>query len=134
MLKEYLKSKDMSIYALAKDSGIPYSTLNDLANGKVAIEKCRVSVLKSLSDALGLSMDEMYEVCSGSERVIRNSYGVDVRMYVRAKYYYASFMYKEEPVELELCGVSEDSSFYIEEIARWRSEGYIRRRRIQEWW
>ena len=48
MLKEYLKKKNKSIYALSKESGVAYSTLNDLANGKVDINQCKVSLLRAL--------------------------------------------------------------------------------------
>ena len=39
----------------------------------------------------------------------------------------------EQPVELPLCRVCEDARYYIEEIARWRTEGFIRERRMQEY-
>lgn len=39
MLKEYLKQEGISIYAIARKSGLPYSTVNDLVNGKVRIDR-----------------------------------------------------------------------------------------------
>ena len=131
MLKEYLKNNNISVYRLAKVSGIPYSTLNDLSNGKVGIDKCRVSLLHSLSAALGITMDETFDICSCDKRIIPNSYGVNAELYVRAKHYFALFTYNNEAADLELCSVTDDNTFYIEDIARWRIESYIREKRME---
>lgn len=45
MLRDYLREHGRSIYALSKESGVAYSTLNDLVNGKVDIDHCKVSLL-----------------------------------------------------------------------------------------
>lgn len=132
MLKTYLNETGRTVYAVAKASGIPYSTLNDLACGKVDINQCRVRLLRELAAALDLSMEEACDICTGQPLVVRTGSGVDATVTVRHKSYYAQFCYQGEPVEMELCRISEDSSFYIEEIAAWRTEGYIRRRRMQE--
>ena len=132
MLKDYLNSKGITTYALAKSSNIAYSSLNDLVNGKVVIDNCRVAMLRALCSSLEMSMDELYDICSGEERLVGTSYGNDVRVNVRNKSYYANFEYKDEPVELLLCKVNEDSSYYIDNIAAWRAEEYIRNRRMKE--
>ena len=62
MLKNYLEEKKLSMYKVSKEGGIPYSTLNDLVNGRVEIENCKVSLLLQLSEYLGLSLDEIYAV------------------------------------------------------------------------
>ena len=133
MLKDYLKKHSKSIYALSKESGVAYSTLNDLANGKVDIDQCKISLLRSLSRALGLSLDEVIAICSTEGIATKTSQGIDVKVTVRNKSYHAEFVYDEELVDVELCKVREESSFYIDEIAKWRSEEYIRDRRISEW-
>ena len=132
MLKDYLKEKGISLYSLAQKSGIAYSTLNDLYNGKVGIDKCRVAVLRSLAEALDMSMDSVYEICAEEHRHIRNSYNAEADLMVRAKYYYARLKYNGEPVDIRLCKVTEDTTFYIDDIARWRVESYIRDRRMKE--
>ena len=133
MLKEYLKEHNKSIYALAKESGVAYSTLNDLANGKVDINQCKVSLLRALSLALDSPLDEVISICSSEEIAMHTAQGIDVKISVKNKSYHARFVYDEEMVDLELCKVREDSSFYIDEIAAWRAEEYIRARRMAEW-
>ena len=85
MLKDYLREKNISIYSLSKRSGIAYSTVNDLVNGKVDIANCKVSLLKRLSEQLGMSMDSMYSICSGEERFLKNRYGCNYMVNVRNK-------------------------------------------------
>lgn len=132
MLKHYLKSNVISIYSLAKTSGIPYSTLNDLANGKVSIDNCKVGLLHALSEALGLTMDEMYSLAQEKARTYLNAYDVPVALTVRGKTYYALFEYQGDPVELEMCKVNDDTTYYIEEILKWSTERYIRERRMND--
>lgn len=131
MLKNYLKTNGISAYTLSKTSGIAYSTLNDLINGKVTVDNCRVSVLRSLANALNMSMDDLYLLCSDDARIIRSSYDAEAALKVRAKYYYAEFKYGGEPVLMRLCKVNEENKYYIEDIARWRVDAYIRKRRME---
>jgi transcriptional regulator with XRE-family HTH domain len=135
MLKEYLKRQSISVYALAKRSGVPYSTLNDLANGKVSIDNCKVGILKSLSDVLGMSMEDLYNKCLGGNQMsVDTDWGVSADISVRNKSYYVQFVYNELPVEIELCKVNRDTTRYIDSIAKWRAEGYIRDQRMKEHW
>lgn len=133
MLKEYLKKINKSIYALSKESGVAYSTLNDLANGKVDINQCKVSLLRALSLALDLTLDEVIGICISEEIAMQTARGIEVKITVKSKSYHAQFVYDEEMVDLELCKVREDSGFYIDEIASWRTEEYIRAKRMAEW-
>ena len=133
MLKDYLQSRSISIYALAKSNGIPYSTLNDLANGKVRIENCKFGMVRDLAAGLGLSIDELCSICAPDDAAYRNSYDVEVRLDIRGKAYYAIFEYLGEKVEMPLCRVTEDTKYYIKEILMWRSEAYIRERRMSSW-
>jgi hypothetical protein len=77
-------------------------------------------------------MDEVFSLCSERDRLVSTSYSIDVRLIVRNKSYYSKFIYGGAPIELELCKVNGDTAYYIEDIARWRTESYIRKRRMQE--
>lgn len=63
MLKELLEERNMSVYQLAKETGIAYSTLNDLVNHKVSIEKCKAATLYKMANVLNVTTDELYEAC-----------------------------------------------------------------------
>ena len=132
MLKDYLKDKGISVYALSQKSGVAYSTLNDLVNGKVEIGNCKGSLIRSLSGVLQMTMDELYELCSSEEILIENSYGAKAGLVIRAKYYHARLSCNGEVKDIRLCKVNENNSYYIKDIARWRVEEYIRDRRMSE--
>ena len=133
MLKEYLANCGRSIYAVSKECGIPYSTLNDLANGKVKIENCKFGMVRDLATGLGLSLDELCGVCASESATFKNRYDVEVRLDVRGKSYYAIFEYMGEEIEMPLCRVTEDTKYYIKEILTWRTEAYIREKRMNSW-
>ena len=63
MLIDYLDEQDISIYELSKRSGIPYSSLHNIATGKQDINKCSVRHIRELSNALGITMEQCYELC-----------------------------------------------------------------------
>ena len=49
MLKSFLENNHISMYKLAGSSRVPYSTLNDLANHKLPVEKLKSGQLYALS-------------------------------------------------------------------------------------
>ena len=132
MLKDYLKTKGTSIYALSKKIGVAYSTLNDLANGKVDVDNCRLGFIKALSDELRLSIDELYEICSNKKEIFIDSQKEPVEISVRNKNYHARFSYNDEIVDLPLCQVNEDSTEFILDLAEWRVKDYIENRQFEE--
>lgn len=58
-LAELLESKNMTLYQLSKNSGIPYTTLNDIYHGRTKLDKCTAETVYKLSQVLGLSMEEL---------------------------------------------------------------------------
>lgn len=69
MLKDLLEKRNMTIYAMSKKSGIPYSTVSYLVRGKTPYENCSVQTFKSIADTLGMSMNELYEECGKNEQI-----------------------------------------------------------------
>lgn len=62
-IQDALQEKKMSIYRLAKESGVPYATLNDICNGKTRLEKCSAETIYRLARALNISMEELLAPC-----------------------------------------------------------------------
>ena len=58
-IQEALRRKNMTIYRLAKISGVPYATVNDIVNSKTQLENCSAETLYRLSKALEVSMEEL---------------------------------------------------------------------------
>lgn len=55
-LKELLKIKNITAYSLSKESGVPFSTISDLINGKTKPENVRLCHAISISKALGIDV------------------------------------------------------------------------------
>ena len=62
-IQDSMKQKKMSIYRLAKKSGVPYATVNDICNGKAQLEKCSAETIYRLAHALNVSMEELLAPC-----------------------------------------------------------------------
>ena len=60
-INDILQSKKISKYRLAKDSGVPYSTVADIVSGKTRLEKSSAEVVYKLAKALDVSMEELVE-------------------------------------------------------------------------
>lgn len=125
MIKEYLKEKNISIYSLAKESGVAYSTLNDLCNGKVSIDNCKLGMVKKLADCLKLTLDEMYKMASNRTFVHIDKYDMDAEILVKNKRYHAAFEYGGEQVNLDICKVSEKNAGYVSSFAEWDVEDFM---------
>ena len=125
MLKDYLKDQHRYMYRLAEESGIAYSTVNDLANGRIEIQNCRAGILKDLARALSVSMDELYELCSNEIEFPLESMATSARIRVKNKKYYVEFSDEGQCVTLEICGVNSDASYFIRSLARWKVEEYV---------
>ena len=63
IINNTLKEKNISIYRLSKQSGVPYATLNDICNGRVQLEKCSAETIYRIAKALDLSMEEIIAPC-----------------------------------------------------------------------
>ena len=60
-INEFIIQSGMTKYRVAKESGIPHATLNDLCSGKSRIEKCSGETLYRLAKTLGVSMEVLVE-------------------------------------------------------------------------
>ena len=58
-LREILDEKNMTVYRLAKESNLPYTTVNDICNGKAQLEKCSAGTVYRIARALDVSMEEL---------------------------------------------------------------------------
>ena len=58
-INNLLEEKDMTKYRLSKLSGVPHTTINDICNGRVKVEKCSAETLYKLAVVLGVSLDSI---------------------------------------------------------------------------
>ena len=63
MLTELMQKKAVTKYQLAKNSGIPYTTVSDIVSGKAQLEKCTAETIYRLAKELDVSMETLLEPC-----------------------------------------------------------------------
>jgi transcriptional regulator with XRE-family HTH domain len=61
MVSELMQQKNMTKYRLAKNSGIPYTTVNDICSGRARLDKCSAETVFKLSRELNISMEALLE-------------------------------------------------------------------------
>lgn len=60
-INEYLKENNISKYRLSQTSGVPYTTISDICNGKTKLEKCSAETLYKIARELKVSIESLIE-------------------------------------------------------------------------
>ena len=56
-----MEEKNLTQYQLSKNSGVPYTTVNDICSGRTRLEKCSAKTVYRLSKELGIPMETLLE-------------------------------------------------------------------------
>lgn len=57
-----MRDRNMSRYRLSKESGVPWATLSDICTGKTRMDRCSAGTMLKLSQALGISLEELLQL------------------------------------------------------------------------
>ena len=57
--KEALNDSGMSMYSLAKQTAVPYTTINRLVNERLSINNCNAGAVFKIASALGVRMEDL---------------------------------------------------------------------------
>ncbi len=125
MLIHFLKQHSISVKELSKMTCIPYSTLNDLANGKVDINNVRYGYIKKIAEILKVSTDTLENICASNI----NNKNYQVRVHNKAYYLILNGADKE----IRLCNVNSLSSRYIKDFAQWEYEELTEQKELDDW-
>ena len=131
MLKKYLKKRNISIYKFATDIQEPYSTINDIVNGKKSLDNCKFGLVKKMAEYLNLSLDELSELGNTSYTIISEQINQKGILYVKGKKYCLEFSYLDKIYDMELCKVNENSRYFIKEIAKYELEKQVNRMKME---
>jgi plasmid maintenance system antidote protein VapI len=58
-INKIIEQKKITKYRLAKESGVPHATLNDICSGKTNIGKCSAETLYKIAKVLDVSMESL---------------------------------------------------------------------------
>lgn len=63
-VNELMKQKAITKYRLSQNSGVPYTTVCDICNGKTKLENCSVKTVYKIAEALGVFMESLLDFAS----------------------------------------------------------------------
>lgn len=63
-VNELMEQKAVTKYRLSQNSGVPYTTVCDICNGKTKIENCSAKTVYKIAEALGVSMESLLDFTS----------------------------------------------------------------------
>lgn len=113
------------MYKLSRESQVPYSTLNDLVNHKLPVSNLKCGQLRALSDALELTMDELYRLLNHDCTVHSDQYNISGKVTVKHKTYYLTFEKNGIRYEDKILPVKQEATLVIEELAKWKLEEHL---------
>ncbi len=61
IITELLEQQNMTKYRLSKSSDVPYTTLNDICNGKTSLAKCSAETVYHLAKGLNVTVEQLLE-------------------------------------------------------------------------
>ena len=62
IFSELINKKNITMYRVSSLSGIPYTTINDICNGKTKLEKCSAETIYKLAKTLNVDMEFLTEL------------------------------------------------------------------------
>ena len=83
---DILKAQNISVYRLSRDTGIPYSTLYDIVNGKTALYNVSFGDAGKIADALSLTLEELRNMAERANSIDLGDH--EHRIIVKGKKYY----------------------------------------------
>ena len=81
-LKDFIAEHDMNISSLAKESGLPYSTVSELVNGKKELGRCSAETVYRLAKALDTTVEGLLVSEGGSDFTDRYSLTRDQNLFL----------------------------------------------------
>ena len=128
-IKQYLKQKKIKISDIAKQCKIPYTTVNEIINGKIDIDRVQIGTGLLIARTCDLRFNDFYNMCKESYALPSIQKG---RIVKKNKSYYLQYSLPHESGELYLCKVNPENSFFIKDMAEWTLDTVIKSSDLQK--
>ena len=126
--KDFIKEKNISLRTLSFETGIPYSTLSDLANERTDIEQMRFGYVMKIASFFSISTDALYELCKP-----RLPQPDDGELFIKNKKYYLKYNSVDGDREIPLHSVTGDIKPFIKELATWTMDDIRQKEQLEKW-
>ena len=121
-IKTYLKQNRLKISDISKQSGVPYTTVNEIANGKIDIDKVQIGTGLKIAAACGMDFLSFYRMCRKSDPLPDISGGVILK---KNKSYYLHCTLPGMESEVYLCKVNPVNTRFVQDMAEWTIQSMI---------
>lgn len=98
---EALNNSGMTMYALSKLSGVPYTTVNEIHRGKLDINQCAVGTVHRLAGVLDVPADSIINEIDYLDGMKGRYRGIDYIWSTDGGTTHLIFEYEGEPVKLD---------------------------------
>ena len=121
-----LKESGMSMYALSMNSGVPYTTINEIHNGKVDINQCAAQTVWKLGTILKTDPGEIMNPIMYMDG-IRGRYGDIDYVWETDETSKIVFEYQGDKVTLDMGALYNipDRIKYYQDFAKWKIKDFI---------
>lgn len=123
-LKDHILEKKGSIKRCSIETQIPYSTLNDLCNGKTDIRRMQLGTVLRLAEAIALSLDDLVGICEQNK-----SDAFPDNIFVKNKGYYLH----HESRDYYVCKVNALNTEYLPIFVKWIYEDIAENKESEKW-
>lgn len=124
MLKDVLEERGLSVYKVAKETQISYSTLNDIVIEKTDIKKTSAEILYRLSMYLNLSMEKLYSIGDDSiSQIYIHNKGRDI--IVETNQFRHQYLGPKNLVSFRQINQVENDVIYVDAVFRDDKKGFI---------
>lgn len=113
MLKDYLQEKNISMYRLSKESGVPYATVHSLADGQRDLSRYLYGSVVAVADVLGLSVSQLEEIVNGLPAEPK----LELSVKEKNRELIAEVRYNGHIRTIDLCRANPVTSFYRTDMA-----------------
>ena len=109
-IKTYLKRNKLKISDISRQAGVPYTTVNEIMNGKTDIDRVQIGTGLRIAEACRMDFMKFYDLCKKSNSIPAVSGG---RILKKNKSYYLQCSLPEYDGEIYLCKVNPVNTQFI---------------------
>ena len=126
MLIDYLRERKIKIKDIQRATDIPYTTLNDIANGRVDIMNVRLRYVTDIARFLGITIDGLVQECAPAWKDDTSD------IYISdGKYYLDRGEWSDSPIYL--CKVNKQNEKWVRHMADFRKSEAKLEKEKEKW-
>ena len=115
-IKDIIKKNGLTIRRVSDETGLPYSTVNDIANGIISVSSVGLGKCKAIADVIGITLDEFYDIYNNTIKIADNAF-VEVKNHG----YYLNY----DGSEKYIFKANDVNSSFVREVATWDYEDMV---------